>query len=94
MSKSLFVVNINFVRHHTIQYLEVNGILSQNEHGFRNSRSCLTQDCLILIILYNDLRNYEDSDLIDLDNAKALDKDDHRLAYDLICNMHAKTLQI
>ena len=72
------------LRKTVIQYLEVDGILSQNQHCFRSSRSCLTQVPTHFNDTYNSLINDEVTDSIYLDYAKVFDKVDHKL---LICNL-------
>ena len=62
-----------------VNYLEQNGLISANQHGFRSGRSTLTQ----LIAHVNDIlvgwNNGFDLDCIYLDYAKAFDKVDHAL---------------
>ena len=68
------------IRDHIVKYLEDNCLISNNQHGFRKGRSCLSE----LLAHYHDILSnlaYEDagSDLIYLDFAKAFDKVDHDL---------------
>lgn len=60
-------------------YIEENNILTNQQHGFRRHRSCLTQLLVhidnILYIVGND----SNADVIYLDFAKAFDKVDHKI---------------
>ena len=62
-----------------VDYLERNNLLCQNQHGFRKSKSCLTQLLHHLDDVINSLLSGNDVDAIYLDYAKAFDKVDHRL---------------
>jgi hypothetical protein len=65
------------IRNQLVSYLEMNSLLSSNQHGFRKGRSCLTQ---LLGHIDNILQNLNDgieTDVIYLDFAKAFDKVDH-----------------
>ena len=61
------------------RFIEKNGLISENQHGFRSGRSCLTQILAHYDDIYNGFINNEDTDSIYLDYAKAFDKVDHRL---------------
>lgn len=67
------------IRDRLVCYLETHKIISDNQHGFRRGRSCLTQ----LLKHYDDiLKNLNagyETDVIYLDYAKAFDKVDHQL---------------
>jgi len=65
------------VRKEMIDYLEKNGFMNKNQHGFRKGHSCLSQ----LITHYNNILNAlecgNNIDTVYLDFAKAFDKVDH-----------------
>ena len=67
------------MRNNIVSHLENNGILCNNQHGFRKGRSCLSQ---LLQHFDQILRNFLtncDTDSIYLDFAKAFDKVNHKL---------------
>ena len=67
------------LRNKMVQYLENNGILSKNQHGFRSGRSTLSQLLSHINDIITGLCNEEDTDSIYLDYEKAFDKVDHNL---------------
>jgi len=67
------------LRQKMVAFIETNGILGDNQHGFRSGRSCLTQLLGHYDDIMNGLINDKDVDAIFLDYAKAFDKVDHRL---------------
>ena len=78
------------LRKKIVHYLELNNILSHNQHGFRSGKSCLTQMLNHFNSIYEGLLQGVETDTIYLDYEKAFDKVDHRLLisklqrYDLI----------
>ena len=62
-----------------LDYLESNGLLSCNQHGFRKGCSCLSELLAHFNHLYENLANNHDSDTVYLDFSKAFDKVDHEL---------------
>ena len=62
-----------------VDYLEVNSVLSKEQHGFRTGRSTLTQLFAHFDTVYESLSTGCDMDCIYLDYSKAFDKVDHRL---------------
>ena len=62
-----------------IAYLEENQLISDNQHGFRKGRSCLSELLAHYDELYTNLCGSYDSDTIYLDFSKAFDKVDHAL---------------
>ena len=62
-----------------VDYIDRNGLLCDNQHGFRSGRSCLTQLLSHVDDIVKGLINGADTDAIYLDFAKAFDKVDHRL---------------
>ena len=78
---NLFPVKIfeRVIRKKLVDYLEINELICDKQHGFRSGRSCLTQllhhfDDVLLAVTSN-----SDFDSIYLDYAKAFDKVDHAL---------------
>ena len=67
------------VRKHMVEYLETNNLLTDKQHGFRSSRSCLTQMLDHFDDIYKGFTRGEDTDSIYLDYAKAFDKVDLKL---------------
>ena len=67
------------VRKHMVEYLEANSLLTDKQHGFRSSRSCLTQMLDHFDDIYEGFTRGEDTDSIYLDYAKAFDKVDLKL---------------
>ena len=69
------------------QYLEVNNLFNDGQHGFRRGRSCLSQ----LLAHHNDviegLVNGSDVDVIYLDFAKAFDKVHHGILLNKLNNI-------
>ena len=67
------------IRKKMVDYLEMNDLICNRQHGFRAGRSCLTQ----LLHHFDDslesITNNSDFDSIYLDYAKAFDKVDHKL---------------
>ena len=59
------------------EYLEVNGIIKSNQHGFRKNRSCLTQLLSHTNYILELLSKETEVDTIYVDYAKAFDKVDH-----------------
>ena len=73
------------LRKKLVDYLENNGFMCANQHGFRSGHSCLTQLLHHFDDVFHALANNQDFDSIYLDYAKAFDKVDHRL---LIKKLH------
>ena len=66
------------VRDNIVIFLEENKLLSKDQHGFRQGRSCTTQLLEIMEIWTDLLENRCDFDCIYLDFAKAFDKVPHK----------------
>ena len=62
-----------------VSFIEKNGLLCDNQHGFRSGRSCLTQLLSHVDDIVQGLVKNADTDAIYLDFAKAFDEVDHRL---------------
>ena len=60
-------------------YLEMNKLLTENQHGFRQKRSCSTQLLSFTDYIFNNLTSGKEVDCIYLDYSKAFDKVDHSL---------------
>ena len=67
------------LRDKLVHFLEANCVISDNQHGFRKKRSCLTQLLSHIEHIYSCLNNSEEVDVIYLDYAKAFDKVDHQV---------------
>ena len=67
---------------HIFSHLNKHQVLSDNQHGFRQGRSCKTQVLLTINDLAKSLDNNLQTDVIFLDFAKAFDK------VDLSCLIH------
>lgn len=67
------------LRQKLVEHIEQNNLLSNQQHGFRHRRNCLTQ----LIHHFDDilqaLENDSNADIVYLDFSKAFDKVDHKL---------------
>ena len=66
-------------RKNLVGYLEDTNLLSDNQHGFRKKRSCMTQLLSHVEKIYESLNRNEEVDVIYLDFAKAFDKVDHQV---------------
>ena len=62
-----------------VTYLEENNLISQHQHGFRKSKSCLTQLLAHTESILNILSTGSNADVIYLDFAKAFDKVSHTI---------------
>ena len=67
------------IRKKLVEYLEINDLICNKQHGFRSGRSCLTQLLHHFDDVLEALANNSDFDSIYLDYAKAFDKVDHKL---------------
>ena len=66
------------IRNAIIDYLETNNTISENQHGFRKGRSCITQLLEYLEDWTSGLDNKKEFDIIYLDFKAAFDKVPHR----------------
>ena len=73
------------IRKQLVKHLETNGLICDQQHGFRAGKSCLTQLLHHFDDILESMTNGVDTDAIYLDYAKAFDKVDHRL---LIRKLH------
>ena len=62
-----------------VTYLEVNDLISNQQHGFRKSKSCLTQLLAHVESILNIISSGSNADVIYLDFAKAFDKVSHTI---------------
>ena len=67
------------LRKQLVDYLELNELLCDKQHGFRSGKSCLTQLLHHIEDVIQALTKIADADEIYLDYAKAFDKFDHKL---------------
>ena len=69
-----------------MKFLTHHRLLSKNQHGFREARSCVTQLLQLLHSWYSSLEKGHSVDVVFLDFAKAFDKvSHHHLLYKLQC---------
>ena len=73
-----------------VAYIEENNILTNQQHGFRPHRSCLTQLLIHIDNILSIIEKDENADVIYLDFAKAFDKVDHKI---LLCKMKNMGIQ-
>ena len=67
------------MRKHLVKHLEENNALPDSQHGFRRSRSCLTQLIEHVDTVLRSFNEGNEVDVIYLDYSKPFDKVDHRL---------------
>ena len=79
MTSHIIKIFERVLRKKIVEFLEVNNLLSQYQHGFRSGRSCLTQLLGHFDDICSGLVEGKDTDSIYLDYAKAFDRVDHRL---------------
>ena len=65
------------MRNQLVDFLESNDILPESQHGFRKTRSCLTQLLEHVDFVLKSLNDGNEVDVIYLDYSKAFDKVDH-----------------
>ena len=75
------------MRKHLVKHLEENNALPDSQHGFRRSRSCLTQLIEHVDTVLRSFNEGNEVDVIYLDYSKAFDKVDHRLLLKLYASM-------
>ena len=74
------------LRKKLIVHIEANNLLSNNQHAFRNGRSCLSQLLQHIEYVLQALENKFNIDVVYLDFAKAFDKVDHNILLKKIYN--------
>ena len=82
------------MRKRLVDHIENNNLLSNQQHGFRQKRNCLTQLIHHIEDILHTLENDANADVIYLDFSKAFDKVDHRLLLQKLSRMgiHGKLL--
>ena len=75
------------VRTKLVNFLEINGHMNDNQHGFRSGRSCLTQ-----LLKHHDhiislMEQHQNVDVVYLDFSKGFDKVDHNIVLAKAHNM-------
>ena len=70
-----------------VKYLEDNHLLSKHQHGFRKSKSCVTQLLAHIDTILEMLSEGANADVIYLDFAKAFDKVSHKILLRKIENL-------
>ena len=64
---------------HLVEFLESNGTFPESQHGFRKTRSCLTQLLEHVDFVLKSMNDGHEVDVFYLDYSKAFDKVDHRI---------------
>ena len=77
-------------RANMVTYIEDNNILTNQQHGFRPHRNCLTQLLIHIDNILDIVGRNSNADVIYLDFAKAFDKVDHKI---LLCKLHNMGIQ-
>ena len=67
------------IRKKLVEHLETNNLLSNNQHGFRKGRSCLTHLLKHIDSVIHSILEGNEHDVVYLDFAKAFDKVDHEI---------------
>ena len=70
---------VQIMRDKLVNHLEGAKLISNNQHGFRKKRSCLTQLLSHIEFIYKCLNGNNEVDVIYLDYSKAFDKVDHKV---------------
>ena len=65
------------IRKQIVEYLEINNLFNEGQHGFRQNRSCLSQLLVHYEGILRCIQEGNNADVIYLDFAKAFDKVDH-----------------
>ena len=68
----------SFIRDQVQTYMESNNLLSNCQHGFRKSRSCITQLLQVMNDITRYIEDHKDIDIIYLDFSKAFDTVPHQ----------------
>ena len=75
------------MRKYLVQWLETHNLLSKHQHGFRKSKSCVTQLLAHIDSILNMLSDGANADVIYLDFAKAFDKVSHKILFKKLENL-------
>ena len=78
------------LRRALVSYIEKNNLLSANQHGFRRTKSCVTQLLVHIDSILEMLSKGENADVIYLDFAKAFDKVSHKILLQKLVNIGIK----
>ena len=78
------------LRSKLVTHLEENSHLSQNQHGFRKGRSCLTNLLHHLNNIFTILEQNDNADVLYIDMSKAFDKVDHCTLLRKLHNMNIR----
>jgi len=74
LTSQLSKVFETIVRDQVVEFLEVNKLIRDSQHGFRKGSSCLTNTLLFLDKVLHSVNEGHDVDVVFLDLAKAFDK--------------------
>jgi len=78
LTSQLSKVLETIVRDQVVEFLEVNKLIRDSQHGFRKGSSCLTNTLLLLDKVLHSVDEGHDVDVVFLDLAKAFDKVPHK----------------
>jgi len=78
LTSQLCKVFEKIVRDQVVEFLEVDGLIKDSQHGFRKGSSCLTNTLLFLDKVTRSVDQGHDVDIVFLDLAKAFDKVPHK----------------
>ena len=87
LTSHLIKVFERVMRNALVKYLEDNHLLSKHQHGFRKSKSCVTQLLAHIDTILEMLSEGANADVIYLDFAKAFDKVSHKILLKKIENL-------
>ena len=87
LTSHLIKVFERVMRKALVKYLEDNHLLSKHQHGFRKSKSCVTQLLAHIDTILEMLSEGANADVIYLDFAKAFDKVSHKILLKKIENL-------
>jgi len=78
LTSQLYKVFEAIIRDHVVEFLEVNKLIRDSQHGFRKGSSFLTNTLLFLDKVLHSVDESQDVDVVFLDLAKAYDNVPHK----------------
>jgi len=90
LTSHLIKVFERVMRKALVKYIEKNNLLSRHQHGFRKSKSCVTQLLAHIDSILEMLSKGDNADVIYLDFAKAFDKVSHKILIQKLVNLGIK----